>query len=1276
MFKKRFLLCALCYAPLALLAQTDIITIDTTTSLPSTSYNYYINAAPGDAGPGIEPGQPYSINFGKGKVIKPTSFTVGQKLYKQLIRPGEITFGGDNNGTLHYWATGEVLDLGAGFKFVYLEPSQMSLGEVPPSLNTGYKDIFGSDENTGGQTSRDNRNIRLIDIINHDGLTTFSPENAAITIVKKGGGGSIRLQAIEEMKYGVPFSRGPSLTIDPEDWKNTNITLDKHVIFREEGSIDPPVAYHEEEDTLQAIVIPLSALGISRDQLFYGISIFPGGSPDSTASVFNVAPGGIYFTSADGLLKSGDDLFKNLSLWLKADKGIVKGAGQDVRGWIDLSGHNRTASSAVNAPQYVRGENGINFNPAISFDQDSRQYFDLSLYAPEILDKNNTIFVVGETSEGSGYNISFYATNAPAGPYANGFGHSSADTLIEFHINENPDGSSGVYVQDGENNGSRTSRNKSNKPKITAVRYEAGKSLILYDNGVPVPSPTAPVDGYSPSHLFIGAHNDPLESSRLYEGKISEVMVFRGDLRDNLNKLHSYLALKYGIPLDEGVDFYSASDGTRIWPLINNTFNEAIAGIGYDEGYRLNQKQSRSAEDGAIVTIGLNDIAIDNQSNTGAFGKDKSYLVWGNNGESADRASMETVKVATTLSAMMEKTWGIQKTGSVDTVEIEFNLEDLGYDSEQGEYRLVVHDNRHRMESGKTYPATYQEGHKVRFKVDFPEGKHYFTLGIANDIPAPGGASSALSLWLKADDAERNNQGFVTHWPDQSGKEHHPTVVNGPEWIDENPHGSVRFGKGSYLDLSQHAQEIFGNDVLNKTVFIVTANQEDGSGTLFYASDGMGAAYDGFGSQNSDIREFHIFSNATPPTLTVSAFSQDHLGTGMMKRQKVKEPDQPLLITAISRLLSNHQHARIYLGQNGTDLSSHGESLEFSNHPVNHVFIGRNGSDNMDRWAENVEIKEIAVFEGDFFHHSPYPTSIHPGNASITTYLSIKYGITPNGTRPTLKGYDFRSADGRVIWPGFSDSTLTKYHNDVAGIGNDPFSALDVRQSRGSLVTIGLGTIAENNSANPFPFEEEGSFLIWGHDTLPVGGEYLEAMDVPTGTKYRAKRRWRVKETGRVGKVTMSIEKVHQMFGFTIQDIDYLQLIISDSKLMAEGSVYAASNFENGTATFNNINLKDGQYFTLGIAHNPGAINNASLHISPNPVSGGDDLRIRSPFETFTSSKYYVVIKDLSGNEVYRQEVNAPTNEITVSTKGLSPGFYIVNLSNGKESASSKILVQ
>ncbi len=88
---------------------------------------------------------------------------------------------------------------------------------------------------------------------------------------------------------------------------------------------------------------------------------------------------------------------------------------------------------------------------------------------------------------------------------------------------------------------------------------------------------------------------------------VPEVFIYNRDLTPaEIQRLESYMALKYGITLNGGLTDYVASDGTSLmWTASANTgYQFRITGIGKDDCTMLHQKQSLSADTG-IVTIAL-----------------------------------------------------------------------------------------------------------------------------------------------------------------------------------------------------------------------------------------------------------------------------------------------------------------------------------------------------------------------------------------------------------------------------------------------------------------------------------------------------------------------------------------------------------------------------------------------------------------------------------------------------------------------------------------------
>jgi hypothetical protein len=92
-----------------------------------------------------------------------------------------------------------------------------------------------------------------------------------------------------------------------------------------------------------------------------------------------------------------------------------------------------------------------------------------------------------------------------------------------------------------------------------------------------------------------------------------------------------YLSIKYGISLNEGQNYYN-SKGDTIWNAKQNIeYNKRVTGIGKDDQFALNQKQSKNAlEDG--LTIGLNKIQNTNSENEVML-NDNDFLLWADNGK-------------------------------------------------------------------------------------------------------------------------------------------------------------------------------------------------------------------------------------------------------------------------------------------------------------------------------------------------------------------------------------------------------------------------------------------------------------------------------------------------------------------------------------------------------------------------------------------------------------------------------------------------------------------
>jgi hypothetical protein len=141
-----------------------------------------------------------------------------------------------------------------------------------------------------------------------------------------------------------------------------------------------------------------------------------------------------------------------------------------------------------------------------------------------------------------------------------------------------------------------------------------------------------------------------LEDRNLYE----MIFIPRKAKKMDLNKIHSYLSIKYGISLEKGT--YYSSDEKIIWdPEKHKEFKYRPTGLGRDDGNELYQKQSSNQED-QFLTIGKTDIKTTNAENTSLFDQN-NFVMWSDDNKSMTMKTEGNFKV-------LERNWEINFIGS------------------------------------------------------------------------------------------------------------------------------------------------------------------------------------------------------------------------------------------------------------------------------------------------------------------------------------------------------------------------------------------------------------------------------------------------------------------------------------------------------------------------------------------------------------------------------------------------------------------------------------
>lgn len=114
-----------------------------------------------------------------------------------------------------------------------------------------------------------------------------------------------------------------------------------------------------------------------------------------------------------------------------------------------------------------------------------------------------------------------------------------------------------------------------------------------------------------------------------FNGQISEILSFPTNLDiDDRQIIQSYLGIKYGISLPHA---YKDAQGQTVWN--ETSYANNISSIARDDCLGLYQKQTKSTNTGAIITMGLGTVASSNANNLNTFPIDKSFLFWGNDND-------------------------------------------------------------------------------------------------------------------------------------------------------------------------------------------------------------------------------------------------------------------------------------------------------------------------------------------------------------------------------------------------------------------------------------------------------------------------------------------------------------------------------------------------------------------------------------------------------------------------------------------------------------------
>jgi len=371
----------------------------------------------------------------------------------------------------------------------------------------------------------------------------------------------------------------------------------------------------------------------------------------------------------------------------------------------------------------------------------------------------------------------------------------------------------------------------------------------------------------------------------------------------------------------------------------------------------------------------------------------------------------------------------------------------------------------------------------------------------------PGGISSNLDLWLKADMVDGStvvaNGTSVNEWTD-NGKGNNAKTTdsarapiyrnNTTDNFNFNP--VIEFDNNNNTSSGDMTYLLSDRDVLEGTggfnsndMFVVlipdvsvstgiipldTFTGRDDTGN-YYSEDVTGFGYGAYSARLSGEYIAYCIGSTSS--------SSPYPGYGLADTSASSNYNQISIINI--RHNSSNTGMEMYLNANQTnDLEN--DVDDFSSITNTRFFLGRS-----QYWSGS--------FNGRIAEVITYNTTNDDTNDSshrnrIQSYLAIKYGITlapdSNGTTK-----DYVNSDGTVIWDQSANSAA--YNYDIAGIGRDNASELNQKQSSSvndatdgiglieGVLTVGLTDIydtnKENKNLNATTLNDK-NFLVWGND--------------------------------------------------------------------------------------------------------------------------------------------------------------------------------------------------
>lgn len=568
-----------------------------------------------------------------------------------------------------------------------------------------------------------------------------------------------------------------------------------------------------------------------------------------------------------------------------------------------------------------------------------------------------------------------------------------------------------------------------------------------------------------------------------FEGTIQEIIILKASDAGNhiapidLQKIHSYLALKYGISLENGRDDganYVNSNGYAVWNRESNPgYNHNFIGIGRDNATLLNQVQSRSSESSGgadMLTVYKGTLNPLNDNNSNEL-DDGDFLILGSNGAIGD--SVYNHPAGTTFAGGISITERLNyRSAAVYKAQVTTagaagagQTVNIGVVSSTTKYILVSTDPKFaNLANTRIYPITNMNAENVVIY----NGEYVTTAGYQ---VTPGGSTSVtLAMWLTGDSYSNGVWtnliggaiGDFTQPANWSKKTPPVKSTSG-----QNFHPAVQFRTSAYNAALNRLQSEKGINLTDNDAFTFI---------LVYKATNAGYQYQNIlnfaGGNEYDLSNYALgyleYRNNNADKL--------YMGWPINNRRMLGSAPygKTALVTVDNSNQANANGIRHY--QNGLQIATVASENGKVNNPI---ILGGSyrALESTSARGINADIQEIIMLQRPK-NISPFLADVNSGNdlKKIQTYLALKYGLTV--------AHNYMATNDAVVW----DTTVnTGYNKNIIGIGRDDNTGLYQKQSVSAVddqVTIFLGDKLETlNSQNKGTLDDM-QYLVLGSNGL------------------------------------------------------------------------------------------------------------------------------------------------------------------------------------------------